>query len=173
GTLTMMVGGLEEVLEETRPVLAVLAKEIYHVGDVGMGKVFKIVNNLLTGATMVLVGEALSLAAKAGADLHLLYEVVRASSGNSEVWTDAVPKLLRADESPVGFKLELMRKDMALANNLGADLGTPVPLAALALQFYTAACARGMGKLAAHDVARLVARLADTSLVQEPAERAE
>ena len=42
----------------------------------------------------------------------------------------------------------------------GEDLGTPVPLTTLALQFYTAACARGMGKQPANDVAKLVDRLA-------------
>lgn len=49
---------------------------------------------------------------------------------------------------------------MRLAASLGEDLGTPVPLTTLALQFYTAACARGMGKQVANDVARLVGRLA-------------
>ncbi len=47
-----------------------------------------------------------------------------------------------------------------LAAWLSEDLGTPVPLTTLALQFYTAACARGMGKQAANDVAKLVGRLA-------------
>lgn len=170
GTLTIMAGCADEVFEEVRPLLAELGQHVYHVGDVGLGKVFKIINNLLNGTALVLVGEALSLAANAGADLSLLYEVIKASSGNSAAWTDAVPKLLSAAESPAGFRLELMRKDVGLAASLADDVGTPMALTALALQFYTAACARGMGRLGSHEVARLVARLANADLVHEPEE---
>lgn len=161
GTLTLMVGCAEPVLEEIRPILEVLGQRIYYVGDVGLGKVFKIINQMLVGTTHVLVGEALSLAANAGADLELLYEVVKSSSGNSNVWSDAVPKLLQKSENDVGFRMNLMRKDVALANALGSDLGTPLPLTALAQQVFTAACTRGMGQENAHEVARLMGRLAN------------
>lgn len=169
GTLTIMAGCDAEVFEDVKPLLEALGKHVYHVGDVGLGKVFKLVNNLLTGATLVLVGEALSLAANAGADLALLNEVVLHGSGNSNAWGDAVPKLLReaaepGTQEPVGFRLELMRKDVDLAAKLGADLDTPLALTNLALQFYTAACARGMGKQGAHEVARLVSSLAGADL---------
>lgn len=164
GTLTIMAGCDAAVFDEVRPLLEVLGDKVYRVGDVGLGKVFKLVNNLLNGTALVLAGEALSLAAKAGADLALLGEVVAGSSGSSAAWTDAVPKLLRDADGPVGFKLELMRKDLGLAAALGADLGTPMALTTLALQFYTAACARGLGKQGPHEVARLVARLADADL---------
>ena len=160
GTLTIMTGCDDETFERVNPILSVLGANIFRVGDVGSGKLFKLINNVLAGTTMVMVGEALSLAANAGADLDLLYQVVSASSGNSNIWSDSVPKMIHGEQSPPGFRLELMRKDIRLAASLGEDLGTPVPLTSLALQFYTAACARGMGKHAANDVARLVGRLA-------------
>jgi 3-hydroxyisobutyrate dehydrogenase-like beta-hydroxyacid dehydrogenase len=160
GTLTIMAGCDEQDLQRAEPILSVLGQRIFHVGGIGSGKLFKLINNLLAGTTMVMVGEALSLAANAGADLDKLFEVISASSGNSNIWSDSVPKMIHGDANPPGFKLELMRKDIRLAASLGEDLGTPVPLASLALQFYTAACARGMGKQAANDVARLVGRLA-------------
>lgn len=163
GTLTIMAGATPAVFEQHQAVLAVLGTKIYAVGDVGMGKVFKIINNLLVGTTMVLIGEALALAANAGADLSLLHEVVGLSSGTSAMWMDSVPKLLSAIESPVGFRLDLMRKDMGLATALGRDLGTPVPVTALADQCFAMACARGMGEQNAYDVAKLVTELARVS----------
>ena len=129
-----------------------------------MGKVFKIINNLLAGATMVLIGEALALAENVGADLSLLYEVVGASSGTSAMWMDSVPKLLNAEESPVGFQLCLMRKDLGLATALARDLETPIPMTALAEQLFTTACARGMGEQDALDVAKLITALAGVTL---------
>ncbi len=170
GTLTVMAGGDERDLAEVAPVLSVLGERIFHVGGVGSGKLFKLLNNLLAGTTMVLIGEALAIAANAGADLDMLYRVISSSSGNSNIWSDSVPKMIHGDENAPGFRLELMRKDIRLAASLGEDLGTPVPLTTLALQFYTAACARGMGKHAANDVARLVGRLAGADFRRRDAE---
>lgn len=164
GTLTIMAGAEPEVLELNRTILSVIGTRIFHVGDVGMGKVFKIINNMLAGSTMVLLGEALALAANAGADLSLLNEVISTSSGASAMWMDCVPKLLNSTRSPVGFQLCLMQKDMGLAAALGRDLETPLPVTALADQFFTAACARGMGEQDAFAVAKLVAALAGVSL---------
>lgn len=162
GTLSIMVGSDPAVFEAVRPVLAAVGEQLYHVGDVGMGKVFKIVNQLLNGTILALTGEALSLAANAGADLEKLYEVISTSSGNSRAWADAVPKLLH-EQGGGGFRLELMRKDLGLATALADDLTTPLALTSTAYQLYVAACARGMGKLGSQDVARLVARLSNAS----------
>lgn len=167
GTLTIMVGAPQEVFEQNRSLLSVLGTQLYPVGDVGMGKVFKIINNLLAGTTMVLIGETLAVAANAGADLSLLYEVVGSSSGTSAMWMDSVPKLLSSAEHPVGFRLDLMRKDLGLATALGRDLDTPMPLTALADQVFTAACARGMGERNAFDVANLVTTLAGVRLPRD------
>lgn len=172
GTLTIMAGCDEDLFETVRPMLEVLGKNIYHVGAPGLGKVFKIVNQLLRATSLIMVGEALSLASNAGADLDLLYDVVKSSSGNSRAWEDAVPKLRRpANSEPPGFRLELMRKDISLAAALGGDIGTPLPLTTLAAQFYTAACSRGIGKHDANEVARLVARMARAELAEEDEQR--
>lgn len=160
GTLTVMVGAEAGAFERALPILQVLGREIYRVGDPGMGKVVKLVNSLLTGVGLVLIGEALSLAANAGADLHEVYRAIRSSSGGWKLWSEAVPELLEEPKRG-GFRLELMKRDMELAMRLGNDVGSPVPFAALAHQFYVAAVARGWGGLGAHEVARLVGRLAN------------
>jgi 2-hydroxy-3-oxopropionate reductase len=158
GILTITVGATEDGFERAKPFLDEIGKEIVHVGGVGMGKIFKTVNNILTGTTMVLTGEVLALAANAGADLDTLYKTVGVSSGNSNVWQDIVPKLIHGDsDEHVGFRLELMRKDLALAGALGEDLDTPLPMTTLARQFFIGACARGHGSRHAHEIARLAA----------------
>jgi 2-hydroxy-3-oxopropionate reductase len=165
GILTITVGATNEAFERALPLLNVFGKEIVHVGDAGMGKVFKTVNNILTGTTMVLVGEVLALAANAGADLDKLYKTIGASSGNSNVWQDIVPKLVHGDDNPfVGFRLDLMRKDIGLAVSLGEDLDTPLPLTSMAKQFYIGACARGLGARNAHEIARVAAQAAGVDL---------
>lgn len=171
GTLTITVGASERSFERASPLLEVIGQEIVHVGDIGMGKIFKTVNNILTGTTMVLIGEVLALAANAGADLETLYRTVGASSGNSNVWQDIVPKLIEGDpDESVGFRLDLMRKDVGLAVSLGEDLDTPLPMTSLAKQFYIGACARGLGGRNAHEIAQVAARAAGAELRREEPE---
>lgn len=102
GKLTVMAAGDEDAIAAVRPILEIFGGQIFHVGEVGSGKLFKLINNLLAGTTMVLVGEALSLAANAGADLETLYQVISASSGNSNIWSDSVPKMIDGDQTPLG-----------------------------------------------------------------------
>ncbi len=160
GELTIIAGAEPAVFERALPILQVLGRDIFLVGDPGMGKVVKLVNNMIAGVSLILIGEALALAANAGADLTNVYEVIRSSSGGWKLWTEVVPELL-GEGRATAFRLELMKRDMELAMRLGSDVGSPVPLAALAHQFYVAAVARGWGGAAAHEVARLVGRLAN------------
>ena len=162
GQLTMMVGAEPAVFERMMPLLGVLGREIYLVGPPGMGKVVKLINQLLAGVSLVVIGEALALAANAGADLATVHEALRSSTGGWKLWRDVVPELLR-ESGEVSFRLELMKRDMELAMRLGSDVGSPVPMTALAHQFYVAAMARGWGQLPAREVARLVGRLANAS----------
>ena len=141
-----------------------MGQQIYHVGPVGMGKVFKLCNQYLNGATTALVGEALTLGAKAGADLSLLVEVLSASSGASRALTGAAPALLAATPPPVGFRLDLMRKDVGLALALGNAVGAPLATGAVAHQFYAAASVSGLGSRNHTELGKLFAQLAGADL---------
>jgi 3-hydroxyisobutyrate dehydrogenase-like beta-hydroxyacid dehydrogenase len=47
GTLSLMVGGDPALLEVCRPVFNALGKNVFHMGDVGMGEVAKLANNTM------------------------------------------------------------------------------------------------------------------------------
>lgn len=167
-TLAIMVGGDADVLAARRPIFEALGKHIYHVGPVGMGKVFKLCNQYLAGATSVLVGEALTLAARAGADLPLLVEVIGASSGASRALTGTAPHLLAPEPPPVGFRLDLMRKDVGLALALGAELRAPLATGAVAYQLYGAASAAGLGDRNYTELGLMLAQLVGATLAAAP-----
>jgi 3-hydroxyisobutyrate dehydrogenase-like beta-hydroxyacid dehydrogenase len=158
GTLTLMVGGDAAVMERCLPALEAMGKQIYHVGPVGMGKVFKIINNMLGGVQSALAAEALALGVRAGADLKLLHQVVQVSSGDSAAWRGALPSLA-APDGPVGFKLDLMRKDVGLALQLGRELNVPLSIASAGYQQFTAAAAGGLGERNSAEVGRVLERL--------------
>jgi 3-hydroxyisobutyrate dehydrogenase-like beta-hydroxyacid dehydrogenase len=159
GTLTLMVGGETAVLERCRPALAAMGSQIFHVGSVGMGKVFKIINNMLGGVQSALAAEALMLGVRSGADLRLLHQVVQVSSGDSSAWRGAVPTLIGPLDGPVGFKLDLMRKDVGLALQLGRELNVPLDIAGVAYQQYSTAAALGLGNRNSSEVGRVMERL--------------
>jgi 3-hydroxyisobutyrate dehydrogenase-like beta-hydroxyacid dehydrogenase len=62
-------------------------------------------------------------------------------------------------DGPVGFKLDLMRKDVGLALQLGRECNVPLSIAGAAYQQYTAAAAAGLGSRNAAEVGRVMERL--------------
>jgi 3-hydroxyisobutyrate dehydrogenase len=68
GTLTFMVGGPDQAFARAKPLLEAMGKTIVHAGAAGNGQAAKICNNLVLGASMIVVSEAFLLAEKLGLD---------------------------------------------------------------------------------------------------------
>src|SRR5262249_29706268 len=112
GTLTIMVGGDESLLERCRPLLQDMGTQILHVGKVGQGKVVKIVNQVMAAIHLLTIGEAFALGLNSGADPATLYEVIKNSSGYSKMMDLRLPGFLWQDSFKPGFKLDLITKDV-------------------------------------------------------------
>src|SRR5215470_9941156 len=145
GTLTIMVGGDEALLERCRPLLQTMGTRIVHVGNVGHGKIVKIVNQMMAAIHLLTIGEAFALGINSGADPATLYEVIKASSGYSKMMDLRLPGFLLEGSFKPGFKLDLMKKDMNLALESARVSNTPLLLASVAAQVFTAVSAAGKG----------------------------
>jgi 3-hydroxyisobutyrate dehydrogenase len=167
GTLTIMIGGEEEVLEACRPIFEVLGERIYHVGGVGMGEVVKVCNNLILASSMAAVGEAFALGVKAGADPKDLYEVIMSSSGSCACLETGVPYPDVIPEGPADtdfkprFTLDMMFKDVGLGMDAAKELKVPMSVVGSAYQMYNAARAWGYGGKDFSVVAHVVQRLTE------------
>lgn len=75
GSLCYMVGADAATLEKCRPVLETSAGKIIHAGEVGIGIVLKLCNNLITYAQFTAVAEASKLAKSCGLSETVLREV--------------------------------------------------------------------------------------------------
>lgn len=121
GTLTFMVGGDKQDLEEAKPLFSAMGKNIFHAGSVEQGQVIKICNNMLLAIHMVGTSEAFLLGEALGVDPHKLNEILLASSGNN--WSlekyNPYPHILKGAPScrdyEGGFSVRLMLKDLTLA----------------------------------------------------------
>ncbi|HUY90193.1 MAG TPA: NAD(P)-dependent oxidoreductase [Pirellulales bacterium] len=143
GTLAIMAGGAAADFQRCRGVLEALGKHLFHVGPLGAGQTIKLVNQLIGGGIMALVGEGFALAQAAGADLQAMIDVVKVSSGNSTLFEARAEKFVLADSYPAYFTTELMRKDLALALDLAEAHQVPLPVSAAAFQLYTEAMNQG------------------------------
>ena len=161
-SLTIMVGGPKEAFDTARPVLALLGKNIIHVGGHGAGQVAKLCNNLIAGVTMVAAAEAFAMGKASGVDTKILHEVIRTSSGGSWVMEKdpPCPGLIEGAPSSkdfeAGFTVDLMLKDMSLAVSALMSLGLPCPSGAAANQVYRMASRDGLGDLDFAAVAMLL-----------------
>ena len=148
GTLTIMVGGPKDVLEECRDVLGTMGTNIIHCGEVlGSGEMVKLANNLVALSTPFFINEAMVLGVKFGIKADILFEVFKNSSANSFILNNAWgPKVLKGDFTP-SFDLDLAVKDTSLALASGKSLKVPLVLGSLVNQMYQRESAAGKGKL--------------------------
>ncbi|KAF0122047.1 MAG: 6-phosphogluconate dehydrogenase, partial [Xanthobacteraceae bacterium] len=115
GTLTMMIGGDAAHLAVATPALEAISARRLHVGASGAGNVAKLVNNLLVGAHLLTVSEAVRLSEAAGVPAADVLAVVNAASGRSAVSEINYPRWVLNGAFDSGFTMGLMRKDVRLA----------------------------------------------------------
>lgn len=145
GTLSIMVGGDAEVLERCRPIFDVLGKKITHCGGAGMGQTTKLVNNLICAITIEAIAEGFVMGVKAGVNPEAMFEAIR--GGAAACWSleHKMPKIITRDFAP-GFMSRLHLKDLTLALEAGASVGSPLPLTALVKELYGVLVAQGHGQ---------------------------
>jgi len=151
GTLTFMTGGVLETFERAQPVLEAMGKRIIHCGDGGAGQAAKICNNMILGISMIGVCEAFVLGEKLGLNPQALYDVASTSSGQCWSLTSYCPVPGPVPASPAnneykpGFGVNLMLKDLTLAQGAAQQSGASTPLGAQAQQLYHLFAVAGHG----------------------------
>ena len=83
GTLAIMVGGDEEVLESCLEMLGHLGSDVVHAGPVGSGQMTKLCNNMMAAVIMQGLAETLVAGVRAGLSIDVLTRVMSMSSGGS------------------------------------------------------------------------------------------
>jgi 2-hydroxy-3-oxopropionate reductase len=126
GTLSIMAGAVEADLREAEPILAHLGT-VVHCGPPGSGQVAKACNQLVVASTLVAVAEALTLAARSGADPALVRAALLGGYAASRVLELQGERMLRGDFEGRG-KAGLLAKDVGIIRRLAGEaaLGTPV-----------------------------------------------
>ena len=142
GALTFIVGGSAQGLEQARPILECMGKNIFHAGEAGAGQVAKICNNMLLSVLMTGTAEALQLGVDNGLEPGVLSEIMRKSSGGNwalEVYNPypgVMENVPSSKDYEGGFLVDLMIKDLGLAMESAMDKGSATPMGSLARNLY-------------------------------------
>jgi 3-hydroxyisobutyrate dehydrogenase len=146
GEMTVMASGPPEAFEKAGPLLDAIAEKVYRLGDApGQGAAIKMINQLLAGVHIAAMAEAFALAARAGADLDTVYEVISNAAGSSWMFQNRGPSILSGDYAPKSA-VNIFVKDLGIVLDAARGLTFPLPLTAAAHQQFLAASAGGHGR---------------------------
>jgi 3-hydroxyisobutyrate dehydrogenase-like beta-hydroxyacid dehydrogenase len=163
GNLSLMVGGDQATFEKVKPVLLDIGPKVNYVGANGLAVLMKIAINLNLQTQILSFFEGLFLAVKGGIPLETALEVMLNSVIASPSLKYRTPFILNMPDE-AWFDVNMMQKDMLLAEELGRELDVPLPMVALSNQFLTAARAMGLAKQDFAVVYKVLARMAGLDL---------
>jgi 3-hydroxyisobutyrate dehydrogenase len=145
GTLAMMVGGDERVLEAVRPLLESMAARIEHMGAVGSGQATKAVNQIMAAGINQAVTEALAFASAYQLPLDKVMDVVGSGAAANWFLEHRGSSMVNKRYEP-GFKVSLHHKDLAICKEMSAALGVSLPLVEMTLIHYRRLIEAGFGE---------------------------
>jgi 2-hydroxy-3-oxopropionate reductase len=159
GALSIMVGGERAVFDGALPILQAMGKTITHLGPLGAGGFTKLANQIIVALNLTALGEALTLAAKAGLDRELTLKALSGGLAGSKCLDQKTPNYLSNKYDP-GFKIDLHYKDLGLIMDSARALGVPLPTTAVVQELFSALRAKGRGGLDHSGVITLLEDLA-------------
>jgi 3-hydroxyisobutyrate dehydrogenase len=127
GTLAIMCGGSEAAFQRAQPVLDAMGKRVALMGPSGSGQATKAVNQIVVAGVAQAVSEALAFAEAQGLSLEKVIEVVGSGAAQSWFLTNRGPNMMRMS-FPLGFKVALHDKDLAIVQQMAAAQGVQLPV---------------------------------------------
>jgi 3-hydroxyisobutyrate dehydrogenase len=155
GTLTIMVGGEAEAVAQAMPVLSAMGKSITHVGPSGAGQLTKAINQVIISGVYLAVAEGMALGLKAGMDMEKVVQALAGGAAGSWVLNYRAANMIK-NEYPLGFRVRLHRKDLAIAMEAARELGVFLPATALVEQIENGLISQGYGDEDVSAVARVI-----------------
>jgi len=141
-SLTIMVGGPQAAFDRVKPLFDLMGKNITLVGGNGDGQTTKVANQIIVALTIEAVGEALLLAAKAGADPAKVRQALMGGFASSRILEVHGERMVKRTFDP-GFRIELHQKDLNLALATARQIGVALPNTATCQELFNACAAHG------------------------------
>src|SRR5262245_17924335 len=159
GALSIMAGGEKADFDAALPIFEAMGKTITHLGPLGAGGFTKLANQIIVAVNLTALGEALTLAKKAGLDRALTLKALAGGLAGSKCLEQKTPNYVAGTYNP-GFKIDLHFKDLGLIMESSRALGVPLPCTAIVQELFNAMRVKGRGGLDHSGVITLLEELA-------------
>ena len=146
GALSIMVGGDQPLFDSVLPIFQAMGKTITRLGPLGAGGFTKLANQIIVAVNLTALGEALTLAKKAGLDRELTLKALAGGLAGSRCLDQKTPNYVGNSYRP-GFKIDLHFKDLGLIMESARELGVPLPATAVVQELFNALRVKGRGGL--------------------------
>jgi 2-hydroxy-3-oxopropionate reductase len=163
GTLSIMVGGDEQVFNSVKDILLKMGASAVYCGPVGAGNTTKLANQVVVAVNIAACAEAFTLAKKAGVDPARVLDAIKGGLAGSTVMNAKVPMMLQSNFKP-GFKIDLHIKDLSNALDTGHGVGAPLPLTAAVMEMMQTLKADGCGQNDHSGLAMYYAKVCGTKI---------
>ena len=160
GTLSVMAGGDEDVVESLQPLFDCMANTVAWMGAAGNGQHTKMANQLTAAGTMVGVCEALVYAERAGIDLEKLVAVISRGAAGCWALDNLAPRMISGDDAP-GFMVDHFVKDLGIALDECEQMGITLPGLELASRLYRQTQDLGHGQSGTQALIHAIRALSD------------
>ena len=159
GTLSIMVGGQQEVFDRCLPVFEGMGKNINLIGGNGAGQLTKLCNQVAVSVANLAMAEALMLGAKANLDLEKMLAAISGGAAGSWQMSNLAPRIIKRDFAP-GFMVKLQQKDLRLVLGAASELGLGLPGVSLVHQLFNNIEAAGEGDEGTQALVKSLERMA-------------
>ncbi|XP_015890669.3 glyoxylate/succinic semialdehyde reductase 2, chloroplastic isoform X1 [Ziziphus jujuba] len=143
GQLIFLTAGDKSLYDTVAPLLDIMGKSRFYLGDIGNGAAMKLVVNMIMGSMMASFSEGLLLSEKVGLDPSVLVEVVSQGAISAPMYSMKGPSMIQS-LYPTAFPLKHQQKDLRLALGLAESVSQPTPIAAAANELYKVAKSHGL-----------------------------
>lgn len=137
GTISVMVGGKEEIFNKYYDLMKCMAGSVVRVGDIGAGNTTKLANQVIVALNIAAVSEAFVLCEKAGVDPQLVFDAIKGGLAGSTVMNAKAPMMISRNFEP-GFRIELHIKDLQNALDTSHAINIALPLTAQVMEIMQA-----------------------------------
>ena len=146
GTLTIFASGPKEAYDQCTEIFGAMGQKVFHVGNGDEARYLKLLLNMMVGITAAMTGEALTFGEKGGMDWNQMIDIIGASVVASPL-IGYKAQLLKSRNFAPAFTVDQIAKDFDIALDTGKAANVPMPITAMARQFFGAMKAKGKGNL--------------------------
>jgi len=135
GTLAIMAGGNESVLDQVRPILESMSSRIVYMGETGAGQGTKAVNQIMAAGINQAVTEALAFGQAQGLAMDKVVDVISGGAAGNWFLQHRGHTMTSGSFTP-GFKVALHHKDLKICQAMAEQTGMSLALVEKTIRDY-------------------------------------